>query len=209
MVLVRPVTLNFTKPIVFLLNLYIALTYGLLHIQFESFPVAFVEIYGFNLGQEGLAFLSNHDRQPRHYPSLLRPSAPCLREAVQQERRAKARETPPARHGRRLLHPSLPVLVRLERTAQYPLGSGYFSVAAFLLFNFVLSYLSDAYPDYAASVFAGNDFMRSSFGAGFPLFASAMYKHLDVNWASSTLAFLGIAFIFRMCCIFMLSACVR
>ena len=75
------------------------------------------------------------------------------------------------------------------------IGSGYFSVAAFLLFNSVLSYLSDAYPDYAASVFAGNDFMRSSFGAGFPLFASAMYKHLDVNWASSTLAFLGIAFI--------------
>ena len=57
MVLVRPVTLNFTKPIVFLLNLYIALTYGLLHIQFESFPIAFVEIYGFSLGQEGLAFL--------------------------------------------------------------------------------------------------------------------------------------------------------
>jgi MFS transporter, DHA1 family, multidrug resistance protein len=75
------------------------------------------------------------------------------------------------------------------------IGSGYFSVAAFLLFNSVLSYLSDAYPDYAASVFAANDFMRSSFGAGFPLFASAMYKHLDVNWASSTLAFLGIAFI--------------
>ena len=121
MVLVRPITLNFTKPIVFLLNLYIALTYGLLHIHFESFPIAFVEIYGFSLGQEGLAFLSNHDRQPRHYPSLLRPSAPCLRKAVQRERRAKARETPPARHGRRLLHPSLPVLVRLERTAQYPL----------------------------------------------------------------------------------------
>lgn len=75
------------------------------------------------------------------------------------------------------------------------IGSGFFSVAAFLLFNSILSYLSDADPDYVASVFAGNDFMRSSFGAGFPLFASAMYKHLGVNWASCTLAFLGIAFI--------------
>jgi DHA1 family multidrug resistance protein-like MFS transporter len=37
--------------------------------------------------------------------------------------------------------------------------------------------------------------MRSSFGAGFPLFTSAMYKNLGVNWTSSTLAFLGIAFI--------------
>jgi hypothetical protein len=37
--------------------------------------------------------------------------------------------------------------------------------------------------------------MRSSFGAGFPLFAGAMYNNLGVGWASSLLAFLGIAFI--------------
>ena len=37
--------------------------------------------------------------------------------------------------------------------------------------------------------------MRSSFGAGFPLFATAMYKNLGVAWASSTLGFLSIAFI--------------
>ena len=63
----------------------------------------------------------HHDRRPHHYPSLLRLSALCPREAVQRERRAKARETPPARHSRWLLHPSLPVLVRLERGIQHPL----------------------------------------------------------------------------------------
>ena len=57
MTFIRPITLNFTEPMVFLLNLYIALIYGLLYIWFESFPIVFVEIYGFNLGQEGLAFL--------------------------------------------------------------------------------------------------------------------------------------------------------
>jgi DHA1 family multidrug resistance protein-like MFS transporter len=45
-------------------------------------------------------------------------------------------------------------------------GSAFFSIGAFLLFNSILNYLGDAYPDYAASVFAGNDFMRSAFGAG-------------------------------------------
>jgi len=64
-----------------------------------------------------------------------------------------------------------------------------------LLFNSVLNYLPDAYPEYAASVLAGNDLFRSSFGAGFPLFASAMYSDLGIDWASSTLAFLGVAFI--------------
>jgi DHA1 family multidrug resistance protein-like MFS transporter len=68
-------------------------------------------------------------------------------------------------------------------------------VGAFLLFNSVLNYLGDAYPDYAASVYAGNDFMRSIFGAGFPLFAAAMYNNLGVGWASSLLGFLSIAFI--------------
>jgi hypothetical protein len=47
-----------------------------------------------------------------------------------------------------------------------------------LLFNFVLNCLSDAYPDYAASVFAGDDFIRSSFDTAFSLFAGAMYKNL-------------------------------
>lgn len=75
------------------------------------------------------------------------------------------------------------------------IGSGFFAVGTFLLFNSVLNYLPDAYPEYAASVLAGNDFMRSSFGAGFPLFATAMYKNLGVAWASSTLGFLSIAFI--------------
>lgn len=32
-------------------------------------------------------------------------------------------------------------------------------------------------------------------GAGFPLFATAMYNYLGVGWASSTLAFISIAFI--------------
>ncbi|KAL9029474.1 MAG: hypothetical protein Q9196_002296, partial [Gyalolechia fulgens] len=55
--IVRPITLNFQEPMVFLLNLYIALVYGLLYIWFESFPIVFMGIYKFNLGQEGLAFV--------------------------------------------------------------------------------------------------------------------------------------------------------
>jgi len=31
--------------------------YGLLYVWFESFPIVFVEMYGFSLGKEGLAFL--------------------------------------------------------------------------------------------------------------------------------------------------------
>ena len=57
MTLVRPFTLSFSEPMVFLLNLYIALIYGLLYVWFESFPVVFMGIYKFNLSEEGLSFI--------------------------------------------------------------------------------------------------------------------------------------------------------
>ncbi|KAH8986413.1 putative caffeine resistance protein 5 [Lactarius hatsudake] len=70
-----------------------------------------------------------------------------------------------------------------------------FGMAALLLFNAVLNYLADAYPSYATSVLAGNDFIRSMFGAAFPLFAGAMYRNLGDGWASTLLALLACAFI--------------
>jgi len=75
------------------------------------------------------------------------------------------------------------------------IGSSFFTIGAFLMFMSVLSYLGDAYPEYVASVYAGNDLVRSTFGAGFPLFATGMYHNLGVGWASSLLGFLSIAFI--------------
>lgn len=200
MTLVRPITLNFLEPMVFLLNLYIALIYGLLYIWFESFPIVFEGIYKFNLGEEGLAFvgilLGAAIVIPPFFWFLHRYTEPQFNEngEIKPEKRL-----PPAFFGafcipvclfwfgwsaRPSIHWIMPIV-----------GSAFFSVGTFLLFNSVLNYLPDAYPEVAASVLAGNDFMRSSFGAGFPLFASAMYRNLGVNWASSTLAFLSIAFI--------------
>ena len=57
MTLVRPFILMFVEPIVAFWNIYIALVYGILYIFIESFRVVFVETHGFNLGQNGLAFL--------------------------------------------------------------------------------------------------------------------------------------------------------
>lgn len=59
----------------------------------------------------------------------------------------------------------------------------------------MLNYIPDAYPEYAASVLAGNDLFRSAFGAGFPLFASQMYNKLGVGGASSLLGGLSVLFI--------------
>lgn len=49
--------LTFSEPIVFVMDLYTALLYGILFIWFESFPFVFGGIYHFTLGQQGLVFL--------------------------------------------------------------------------------------------------------------------------------------------------------
>ncbi|KAK8196736.1 GTPase-activating protein, partial [Zalaria obscura] len=200
MSLVRPITLNFTEPMVFLLNLYIALIYGILYIWFESFVIVFVEIYGFNLGQEGLAFLGILVGALLTIPFFFYYLKTRLEPQFNENGELKPEKRLPAAcvggffipiclfwfgwSARPDIHWIMPIV-----------GSGFFAVGTFLLFNSVLNYLPDAYPEYAASVLAGNDFMRSMFGAGFPLFASAMFRNLGVDWASSTLAFLSIAFI--------------
>jgi DHA1 family multidrug resistance protein-like MFS transporter len=200
MSLVKPFTLMFTEPIVFLLNLYIALIYGLLYIWFESFPLVFNGIYGFNLGLEGVAFLGILVGTFVAAAVLFAWNYYYLEKQFDENGNVEPeKRLIPAMVGcffvpiclfwfgwasRSSVHWIVPII-----------GSGFFGVAAFTLFQAVLPYLSDAYPDSVASVLAGNDLMRSAFGAGFPLFANAMFVNLGIPWASSTLAFLGIAFI--------------
>ena len=46
---------------------------------------------------------------------------------------------------------------------------------------------------HANSAIAGNTFLRSLAGAGFPLFATPMFHNLGVDWAASLLGFLAVA----------------
>ncbi|KAI0043053.1 MFS transporter [Auriscalpium vulgare] len=198
--LVRPFTLNFQEPIVLALNIYIGLIYALLYIWFESFPIVFIGIYHFKTQLLGLAFLGvlvgAFVTIPPFFAYLYYVQEPMYNERG--ELRPEAR-MPVAIFGavlvpicmfwfgwtsRESIHWIVPII-----------GSGLFSIAALLLFNVVLNYLADTYPVYAASVLAGNDLIRSAFGAGFPLFAGGMYRNLGVGWASSLLGFLACAFI--------------
>lgn len=46
---------------------------------------------------------------------------------------------------------------------------------------------------YGASAVAANGLLRYAFGAGFPLFTIQMYEKLGIAWATSLLAFIGLA----------------
>ncbi|KAI0044867.1 putative caffeine resistance protein 5 [Auriscalpium vulgare] len=200
MMLVRPFTLNFQEPIVLALNMYLALIYALLYCWFESFPLVFGGVYGFAPQHIGIAYLGVLVGSlvviPPYFAYLYYYQEPQYTEKGE----LKPEERMPSAivgaffiplcmfwfgwSARASVHWIMPVI-----------GSAFFSVGGVLLFNSVLNYLADAYPLFAASVLAGNDLMRSMFGAAFPLFAGAMYRHLGIGWASTLLGLLSCLFV--------------
>ncbi|KAI0068449.1 MFS transporter [Artomyces pyxidatus] len=199
-VLVRPFALNFQEPIVLVLNVYIGLIYALLYIWFESFPIVFIGIYHFKPQLLGLAFIGvligAFLVMPPFFAYLYYYQEPKYN--VNGE--LKPEERMPVAIVGALLVPIVMFWFGWTSRADVHwivpiIGSGLFSIAALLLFNAVLNYLADAYPAYAASVLAGNDLIRSMFGAAFPLFAGAMYRNLGVGWASTLLGLLACSFV--------------
>lgn len=88
--------------------------------------------------------------------------------------------------------------------ASIPIGWG-----ILMIFMQGLNYIIDVYMWHANSAIAGNTFIRSLFGAGFPLFAVQMFHKLGVNWAASLLGFLCIAMIPAPICFYFYGSKVR
>lgn len=56
--LVRPLQITLLDPSIAFANVYAAICYGIFYSFFECFPLVFISLYGFNVGEMGLAFLS-------------------------------------------------------------------------------------------------------------------------------------------------------
>ncbi|THV86385.1 multidrug resistance protein-like protein [Aureobasidium pullulans] len=200
MTLVKPFSLTLTEPIVFALNLYIALIYAVLYCWLESIPIAFEQVYGFSLGITGLCYLGicvgglicipPYWYYNYYYVENRFSEDGTLRPEIRLE---------PAL----VTCFALPIcLFMFGWTARVDvhwivpiIATAFFTIGAFGAFSGVLNYLGDAYPAEFASISAGNDFFRSCFGAAFPLFARQMFSTLGLNWGNSLLGFLTIVFI--------------
>lgn len=56
--LIKPWQINVLDPAVLFTTIYTALIYGIYYSFFEAFPLVYGDVYGFDLGEIGLAFLS-------------------------------------------------------------------------------------------------------------------------------------------------------
>jgi DHA1 family multidrug resistance protein-like MFS transporter len=183
-VLARAFTLTFSEPIVFLMDLYAGLLYGVLFIWFESFPLVFGDIYGFTTQQQGLAYLG----------ILIGTLITLSGFLVWVRYGIVAKFNKPNFKPEMVLPPTfvgsvaLPICLfwygwsagKSIHWIMPIIGSGIFTIGVVTLFNSLFNYLGISYPAYAASIFAGSALFRASFAASFPLFVSSVFLCLYI-----------------------------
>jgi MFS transporter, DHA1 family, multidrug resistance protein len=190
--LYRPMQMMILDPAVGFTALYTALIYGIYYSFFEAFPLVYGEMYGFNIGEMGLAFLSItigvSIAITTYWAYLYYFNDPWMRKNGfgQPERR---------------LLPALvatlfcPVGLFIFAWTSSPkihwivptIGILIFTLGIFIVIQCIFIYLPLTYPQYAASLFAGNDFTRSTLATGAIHFSRPLFGNLGVGRGVSLL----------------------
>lgn len=193
--LTRPWIMLFTEPILFTLGLYSAFVWGILYLDFTSYPVVFQQGRHWTQGKSGLSFIGIGIGM-----AIATASSPWINDL----HGAVVRRIGPKPEARL---PHLIVLAWLIPIALFwfgwtapppthplvPIAAGVpFGVGFVTLFLGTNAYLSDCYGRFSASAWAANAVLRSLFSAGFPLFARQMFVRMGTPWASSTLGFIAV-----------------
>lgn len=196
---VWPFVLLFTEPIALFVDLYIGLANVVAYLWLESFPLVFEDIYGFSSSGNAAAYLGLIvGGVVTLLPLCLylwKYQVPMFRQA---DHKLESR-LPAACVGSILMPISLFWFGWCTQAYTHWIlvivGSSLFGVAEVLLYASIYPYLTDLYPDHAASVISGNVFLRSIMAAAFPLVGRALYQNLGIGWASSLLGFVSCLFI--------------
>ncbi|KAJ6172790.1 MFS general substrate transporter [Penicillium chermesinum] len=181
---------------------------------FECFPLVYEEMYNFNLGQLGLAFLSV-------LCGLC--VAVCLLCAyfyyLQPKRLAKFDTVPPeARIWPGLFATFLiPIGLYLFAWTARPslhwiismIGIAISMCGVFVITQCMFIYLPFTYPRYAGSLFAANGFARSLLAAASILFSTPMFNAIQVSGGVTLLASFSVACIFGMFALYYFGARLR
>ncbi|KAH6605039.1 major facilitator superfamily [Trichoderma cornu-damae] len=195
----RPLRLLFTEPIILLLSIYMSFIYGLLYLFFTAYPLVFVGVHHFNSGQSGLTFFGMIIGE-------LIATLTIILQVPWYNRKLAANNGIPIPEWRlpnmmaggvafaggifwfgwtgykESIHWAVPAVSGILT------GFGLMSI-----FLQALNYIVDAYLMFAASALAGNTFMRSLFGAAFPLFGRQLFNGLHIQWASTLLGAVALA----------------
>lgn len=202
----RPFVIVAKEPIVLSIDLYLGLCYAMFYLFFETFPIVFQGIYGFNLIQLGFTYFS----------VISGGFIGCVIYGVviYKTFTIPMRKDPGSFKPEEFLPFSIVVsavmpismfILGWSSTASAHwfgacFGAALFTVGAFGLAQSLFNYMAFSFPRYIASVFASNFLARGSMACAFPLFANAMYANTGsdkypVGWGCTILGFIGLAMI--------------
>ncbi|KAK4501470.1 hypothetical protein PRZ48_007279 [Zasmidium cellare] len=184
--LVRPVQLMVMDPAIGFTALYVALCYGIYYSFFEAFPLVYIDMYHFNLGQLGLTFLSITVGVLIAIAAFwaylwfyLEPKIRRVGLGEPEERLV------PAIFASFLCPIGLFIFGWTSDPDIYwivsVIGIMIFTIGIFIIMQCIFVYLPLVYPQYAASLFAGNDFARSTLAFAAVLFSRPMYINLNIG----------------------------
>lgn len=190
----RPLVMLFTEPILFLITLYNAFIYGILYLMLTAIPLIFIGKYHFIQGVGELPYLS----------MLIGVFVGGIIAIFFERRFARVMK---ANNNKPIPEERLPPMMVgsfffaaglfwLGWAGDYAdrvhwivptLGASFVGCGLIMIFLPCLNYIIDCYLLFAASALAGNAFLRSAFGAAFPLFARQMFVNMHIKWAATLL----------------------
>ncbi|KAF4345638.1 major facilitator superfamily transporter [Fusarium beomiforme] len=199
--LVRPIEIMMKDPSIFFVNVYTGYFYGVFYTFFEVFPLVFPVSYGFNLGETGLAFLScliGVSIAIALYFAYLQFY--MIPDNIKNGFREQEHRLVPAIVGSFLLPIGLFIFAWTARSSIHwvvPLiGVAIFCIGHFWMMQSLFIYIPFSYPQYAASLFAGNSIWRSGIACGSVIFARPLFINLGVDKGVTLLGGLSIVGIF-------------
>ena len=195
--LYRPMNMLFTEPVVFWFSLWLAFSWAVLYLQFESIPLVFEVNHGFSLEQTGLVFIAM---------SVGAVISTVL--SIWQERWA-AKHYPTKING----SPEGKLMFTCVESALMPAGLFLFgwtcyssihwivptigialaTMGIFSIFLGTFNYMADCYQLYASSALAASGLCRNMLGGSFPLVTNQLFTNLGFQAASSLLGGIGLA----------------
>lgn len=173
--------------------------YGIMYLLFEAYPFVFIKVYGFNTGENGLAFLGFFMGGMVTTILYMLFVDPRYNKHVQHYH---PDPVPPEKRLEMCIFTSWALVIAMFwfgwsakpeiHWMSCVFAGGLIGVGALGMFLCLFNYIIDTYLWAAASALAAATVVRSAFGAGFPLFAGQMYEQLGTQWASSLLGFLAL-----------------
>ena len=184
------------SPIILLLSIFMAVVYGYLYLLFTTFPVVFGNYYHFSIGITGVVYLGLGVGNIIGLVMFgIFSDKILLAKAASGELKPEYRLLPMVWTAL-----TFPIgLVLYGWAAKYTLhwivpviGTAFFGIGLLVTIVCTLTYIVDAFSEYAASATAANAVLRSVVGATLPLAGPKMYQALGIGWGNSLLALIAL-----------------